>query len=185
MVFFILSHLKVISENNFCLNVKISIFTVGTELVQVGHILYKDIEVEQIEDSLITGLKLCVLLLQVKRFSNLGVLRERLNNVDISSLSSSISSTLWISIFSHCPWLSLTKLTFSNDLVISKSSSRKNVQYVGSVSSPQLWRYKKFKIQKWNCSCFRYFLCLHLEFVLEHLEKQIYTPQSIFDICER
>ena len=30
--------------------------SVGAELVQAGHIMYKDIEVEQIEDSLITGI---------------------------------------------------------------------------------------------------------------------------------
>ena len=98
---------------------------VGSELVQAGSGLYRDseMEVEQIEDSLITGL-----------------LRERLEHVRIGTASQGIFSQLWLSVFSHCPWLSLTKLTFSNHLVISKCSSRKHVQYVGGLSDTGLWR---------------------------------------------
>ena len=36
--------------------------------------------------------------------------------------------------------LSLTQLTFANQLVVTKASSRKQVLYVGPVTSPQLWR---------------------------------------------
>ena len=132
--------------------------SVGAELVQAGAVLYGDTEVEQIEDSLITG-----------------ELRVRLENVIITGtgpLHSSLLSSFWSSTLSHCPWLSLTKLAFSNNLVRSKSSSRKNVQYVGPINSPQLWRY---------------YICLHIEFVLENLEKMApdFAPQFIFDLCKR
>ena len=100
--------------------------SVGSELVQAGAGLYRDteVEVEQIEDSLITGL-----------------LRERLLQVRIGATNEGMFSDLWLSVFSHCPWLSLTKLTFSNHLVISKSSSRKHVQYVGGIRDTGLWRW--------------------------------------------
>ena len=99
--------------------------SVGSELVQAGSGLYRqsEEEVEQIEDSLITGL-----------------LRERLEEVRIGTTSQGMFSHLWLSVFSHCPWLSLTKLSFSNHLVISKSSSRKHVQYVGGITDAGLWR---------------------------------------------
>ena len=99
--------------------------SVGSELVQAGLGLYShsEEEVEQIEDSLITGL-----------------LRERLDQVRVGSTSEGLVSHLWLSVFSHCPWLSLTKLSFSNHLVISKSSSRKHVQYVGGLTDTGLWR---------------------------------------------
>jgi len=60
--------------------------------------------------------------------------------VEIGSTSSGAASDLWLAVFSHCPWLSLTKLTFSNHLVISKASSRKYVQYVGGITDTGLWR---------------------------------------------
>ena len=93
--------------------------------MQAGRVLYRhtELELEQIEDSLITGL-----------------LRERLDQVEIGSTSSGAASDLWLAVFSHCPWLSLTKLTFSNHLVISKASSRKHVQYVGGITDTGLWR---------------------------------------------
>ena len=78
---------------------------------------------EQIEDSLVTGL-----------------LRERLDQVGLGTTSQGLFSHLWLAVFSHCPWLSLTKLSFSNHLVISKWSSRKHVQYVGGISDTGLWR---------------------------------------------
>ena len=99
--------------------------SVGAELVQAGAGLYSqsEEEVEQIEDSLVTGL-----------------LRERLDQVGLATTSQGIFSHLWLAVFSHCPWLSLTKLSFSNHLVISKSSSRKHVQYVGGITDTGLWR---------------------------------------------
>ena len=128
---------------------------VGAALVQAGHQLYRDKEVEQIEDSLITG-----------------VLREALPDVRLQTLQNGVLPHLWNKVFSHCPWLSLAKLSFSNDLVITKRSSRSNVQYVGSLTSPGVWRF---------------FICLHLEFVLEHLEyfASGLVPSFIFDICKR
>ena len=33
------------------------------------------------------------------------------------------------------------KQTFYNDLIISKKSSRKGVQYVGEVTNPNVWRF--------------------------------------------
>ena len=82
---------------------------------------------EQIEDSLITGL-----------------LRERLD-VSIGLTSQGVSASLWLGIFSHCPWLSLTKLSFSNDLVLYKRSSRRHVQYVGHFTDVALWRWEIFR----------------------------------------
>ena len=128
---------------------------VGAALVQVGLALYNMTEVEQIEDSMITG-----------------VLRERLPHVRLEVLETGFFPFLWMNIFSHCPWLTLTKLSFFNDLVISKRSSRSNVQYVGSITSPGVWRF---------------YICLHLEFVLEHLEQLTpgLVPSFVFDICIR
>ena len=91
--------------------------------MQAGQTLYAGKEVEQIEDSLITG-----------------VLRDRLESVSIGGTQQGLSSLLWLNVFSHCPWLSLTKLSFSNHLVLSKSSSRKHVQYVGHFTQKALWR---------------------------------------------
>lgn len=128
---------------------------VGAALVQAGLALYGDKEVEQIEDSMITG-----------------VLREALPQVRLEILQKGILPLFWHHILSHCPWLTLTKLSFFNDLVITKTSSRSNVQYVGSISSPGVWRF---------------FICLHLEYVLEHLEHLAsgLVPTFLFDICTR
>ena len=129
--------------------------TVGAALVQVGLSLYNGTEVEQIEDSMITG-----------------VLRERLPQIRLETLRRGFMPLLWQNIFSHCPWLTLTKLSFFNDLVISKRSSRSNVQYVGSITSPGVWRF---------------YICLHLEFILEHFEHFAtgLVPSFVFDICSR
>ena len=58
---------------------------VGAQLVQVGHKLYSGTEVEQIEDSLITG-----------------VLRERLGGVVLDTLETGVMAKPWLHIFSHC-----------------------------------------------------------------------------------
>merc|ERR1719347_235920 len=128
---------------------------VGTALVQAALIMYGDTEVVQIEDSLITG-----------------VLRERLPGVTIDSLETGLLARLWLNVFSLCPWLTITKLTFSNNLVISKTSSRNNVQYVGSVTAPQVWRY---------------YICLHLEVGLDWVQQAVpgIVPHFIWDICKR
>jgi len=128
---------------------------VGTALVQAALIMYGDTEVVQIEDSLITG-----------------VLRERLPGVTIDSLETGVLARLWLNVFSLCPWLTITKLTFSNNLVISKTSSRNNVQYVGSVTTPQVWRY---------------YICLHIEVGMDMLDQAMpgIVPHFIWDICKR
>ena len=74
----------------------------------------------------------------------IGQLREKLDNVVITSLSaittSSWSSFIWVSVLSHCPLFSMAKLTFGNELVVTKYSSRGNVMYVGPVTNHHLWR---------------------------------------------
>ena len=124
-------------------------------VVQVGLSLYNGTEVEQIEDSMITG-----------------VLREIFPQIRLETLQRGFMPLLWQNIFSHCPWLTLTKLSFFNDLVISKRRSRSNVQYVGSITSSGVWRF---------------YICLHLEFILEHLEHfaSEVVPSFVFDICSR
>ena len=128
---------------------------VGAGLVQAGLELYNDTDVEQIEDSLITG-----------------VLRERLPGVFLDTLETGVTAPLWLNFFSHCPWLIGFKITFFNDMVISKRSSRSDVQYVGSVTDPGVWRY---------------FLCLHLEGGLGLVDHAMpgLVPQIVWDICVR
>ena len=127
---------------------------VGLRLVQAANLLYPNTEVVQIEDSLITG-----------------VLREKVG-VSLVSLDQSWVSWAWLHLFSHCPWLTITKLTFSNDLVRSKRSSRQSVQYVGGLTEPRVWRY---------------YLCLHLEVGLHTLTQNIpdLTPAWLWDLCTR
>ena len=128
---------------------------VGAGLVQAGLMLYRDSDVEQIEDSLITG-----------------VLRERLEGVVLDTLETGVMAKPWLSVFSHCPWMIGFKITFFNDMVISKRSSRSNVQYVGAVTEPGVWRY---------------FLCLQLEGGLGLVEQAApgLVPQIVWDICQR
>ena len=128
---------------------------VGAQLVQVGHKLYRETEVEQIEDSLITG-----------------VLRERLEGVVLDTLETGVMAKPWLHIFSHCPWMIGFKITFFNDMVISKRSSRSDVQYVGGLTEPGVWRY---------------FLCLQLEGGLSLVEDAApgLVPQVIWDVCHR
>jgi len=128
---------------------------VGAALVQAALILYGDTEVVQIEDSLITG-----------------VLRERLPGVSVDTLETGVMAKLWLNIFSYCPWMTITKLTFSNNLVISKTSSRSNVQYVGPVTSPHVWRY---------------YICLHLEVGMDQIEQSLpgLVPAFIWGVCKR
>ena len=128
---------------------------VGAALVQAALTLYGDTEVVQIEDSLITG-----------------VLRQRLPGVSVDALETGIMSKLWLNIFSYCPWMTITKLTFFNNLVISKTSSRSNVQYVGPVTSPHVWRY---------------YICLHLEVGMDQIEQTVpgIVPAFIWNICKR
>ena len=127
---------------------------VGIRLVEAANLLYPNTEVVQIEDSLITG-----------------VLREKVG-VDLISLEPSWTSSSWLHIFSYCPWLTMTKLTFSNDLVISKRSSRQAVQYVGGVTEGRVWRY---------------YVCLHLEVGLDTIEQNLpgLIPNFIWDFCSR
>ena len=128
--------------------------SVGSKLVEAANLLYHDTEVVQIEDSLITG-----------------VLREKVG-VHLVSLEAGWRSWAWLSLFSHCPWLTMAKLTFSNDLVLSKKSSRQSVQYVGGLMEAAVWRY---------------YVCLHLEVGLDILEQNIpgLIPNFIWDICTR
>lgn len=97
---------------------------VGAQLVQAGYVLYNSTEVEQIEDSLITG-----------------VLRNALPDVKIDTYETGLLSQIWLKYLSHCNFLAGFKITFFNSYVISKVSSRSDTWYVGSVTDAQVWRY--------------------------------------------
>ena len=127
---------------------------VGLKLVQAANALYPDTEMEQIEDALITG-----------------VLRERVG-VELVTLEDTWLAAAWLQLLSHCPWLTITKLTFSNTLVREKRSSRAHVQYVGGLLEPRVWRY---------------YTCLHAEVGLLALENLVpgLVPDFIWDICTR
>ena len=60
--------------------------------------LYPDKEMLQIEDALITG-----------------VLRQNIG-VNLVPFDKSLSSWMWSNVFSYCPWMTMTKLTFFNNL---------------------------------------------------------------------
>jgi len=127
---------------------------VGAQLAQVGLELYGDSEtpIAQIEDSLITG-----------------VLRERLPHVRIEMMHLGYR---WERFFTWCGWLHMFKQTFFNDLIISKTSSRKNVQYVGSVTNPKVWKF---------------FICVMVEGCLGWFETNFPTlvPSFLWNICSR
>jgi len=128
---------------------------VGAALVQVGLALLGQKDVTLIEDSLITG-----------------VLRERLSSVSLEMLDTSLVTRVWQNFLSHCPWLTVAKLTFFDEIVINKTSSRSGVQYVGSITSPGVWRF---------------FICLHLEIGLDTLNGVLpgIVPDFLWDICSR
>ena len=117
--------------------------------------LYMETKTEQIEDSLITG-----------------ILRERLPAVSLDTLETGVMARLWLNIFSHCSWITGFKITFLNSLVISKTSSRSNVQYVGPITSPQVWRY---------------FFCINVEGILELLDRLVggLVPDFLWNVCKR
>ena len=75
-------------------------------------------------------------------------------------------------LFTYCSWLHMFKQTFYNDLIISKKSSRKGVQYVGDITNPNVWRF---------------FLCVMLEGGLEALETHApwMMPSFLWNICAR
>ena len=127
----------------------------GARLAQVGLSLYGDREedVVQIEDSLITG-----------------ILRSRLAGVEIEMLEARPS--LWSDLSATCPWINHFRQTFFNEFVLSKKSSRNNVQYVGSVDNLQVWRF---------------FLCCMIEAVLNDIEKltPAVLPDFVWSICSR
>ena len=128
---------------------------VGAALVQVGLSLFSKTEVTLIEDSLITG-----------------VLRERLPRISLEMLGTSLKTRIWQNYLSYCPWLTVAKLTFFDEIVINKTSSRSGVQYVGSITSPGVWRF---------------FICLHLEVGLGAVEHWLpgMVPDFVWDFCTR
>lgn len=130
---------------------------VGAGLAQAGLEMYRDSEdVVITEDYLIAG-----------------VLREKIPGVDVESLRTDrVTDWVWQKYLSHCPWLVTTRQTFFDDLVLSKKSSRNNVQYVGSLTNWRVWRF---------------FLCLHFESILEIVETKVpgTVPDYIWDICTR
>ena len=128
---------------------------VGAALVQVGLALYNQTEVVQIEDSLITG-----------------VLRERLPQVSIEMLETPGIPSLWQRFFTLCPWMNTFKQTFFNSMIMSKRSSRSDVHYVGSITTPGVWRF---------------FICLHVEGLLELVDFSLpgLVPLWLWDVCVR
>ena len=127
---------------------------VGAQLAQVGLVMYGDSKtpITQIEDSLITG-----------------ILRERLPHIRIKMME---LGPRWERIFTWCPWLHVFKQTFMNDLIISKKSSRNNVEYVGGITNPNVWKF---------------FLCLMVEGGLGIMEEKFPTlmPSFIWGVCAR
>ena len=125
---------------------------VGAALLQAGMQMFKDKETTIIEDSLITGL-----------------LRESLPHISLEMLE---QSSVWEDYLSYCPWLTVAKLTFFDPIVINKTSSRSGVQYVGSITEPQVWRF---------------FICLHLEVALDSWDRLLpgTVPQFFWDMCSR
>ena len=93
----------------------------ASKLAQAGFKVFGDHndEIVLIEDSLITG-----------------VLRESLGDVDLEILVESSLSLVWTRFFSHCPWMTVAKMTFFDELVLSKISDRSGVQYVGDIWTP-------------------------------------------------
>ena len=126
----------------------------AVRLAMAGIAVFGDFrpEISLIEDSLITG-----------------VLRQSLADVELDMLGPGLTNQVWLQLLSHCPWLTVAKLTFFDPAVISKTSDRSGVQYVGSVTQPAVWRF---------------FLCLHLEVVLLAVEN-ILDPGALWDLCKR
>ena len=140
---------------------------VGAELAQVGLTMFGETGAGN-GDQLVTG-----------------ILRERLPHVRIDILESreqcdnneckfyiSSAGSKWERFFTYCPWLNGFKATFFNSLIISKASSRKGVEYVGSIFNPAVWKY---------------FICLHVEHLLEDLERMFPSmlPSHVWDVCMR
>ena len=131
--------------------------SLGARLVQASVLMfghYKD-DIVLIEDSLITG-----------------VLRESLGDVDLDMLVDTRQRWLWRNILSYCPWLTVFKLTFFDELVIQKTSDRSGVQYVGSIATPKVWKF---------------FICLHIESLLGAGENLLglAMPEILWDVCKR
>ena len=128
----------------------------GSRLVQESVKMfgdYKD-DVVLIEDMLITG-----------------VLRDSLGDVDLEMLPSTRLRWLWTQVLSHCPWLTVFKMTFFDELVIRKTSDRSGVQYVGSVTDLKVWKF---------------FICLHVEVALINIDNLFGSvPDFLWDICQR
>ena len=128
---------------------------VGAKLAQVGLAVYGESPgpITQIEDSLITG-----------------VLRERLPGLRLQMLEARPPFP-W-RLFSYCGWLHSFKSTFLNDLIISKKSSRKGIQYVGDIRNPNVWRF---------------FLCQRVEVILEAIETIVpwKLPYNLWSVCAR
>jgi len=130
---------------------------IGAALTQAGMQLYQDREEVVITEDYLIA----------------GVLREQLPGVDVETLRyDRMTDILWQKYLSHCPWLVTFRQTFFNDLVKSKRSSRNNVQYVGGLTNWRVWRF---------------FLCLHLESVLEIVDSKMagIVPDYLWDICSR
>jgi len=102
-----------------------------------------------------------------------GVLREKVPGLAVESLRSDrVTDLIWQNYLSHCPWLVTLRQTFFNDMVLSKKSSRSNVQYVGSMTNTKVWRF---------------FICLHVESILEMVDLRMpgVVPDFMWDICSR
>ena len=152
------SQLEADTVPDFCAGFLYSVTpALGARLVQAGAQVFGEHreDIVLIEDSLITGL-----------------LRQSLGDVNLDILVDSSTRWAWTNILSHCPWLTVAKMTFFDDLVIRKISDRSGVQYVGSVSDVKVWRF---------------FLCLHIETALVSVENiiGISIPNIVWDLCKR
>jgi len=97
---------------------------VGAQLVQAGYALYNNIDVEQGEDTMITG-----------------VLRDAIGDIEVDTYETGIMSQIWLHYLSHCSFLTGFKITFFNSYIMSKRSSRSDTWYVGSITDLPVLRY--------------------------------------------
>jgi len=122
---------------------------VGLHLAEVANMATDIVNVARLDDIYVTGF-----------------LRERLEGITLQQLHSKGWNGLsWNSVFSHCPFLGITKNIFYNDIVLDKGSGR--VTYI--------------KGQKFYwCAFLEFFILENVEYVAPGL-----SPKFLWDLCSR
>lgn len=122
---------------------------VGLDLAEVANMATDIVNVARLDDIYVTGF-----------------LRERLEGVKLQQLhSKGLSGLSWNAVFSHCPFLGITKNIFYNDIVLDKGS--------GAVT------YIKGQKFYW-CAFLEFFILENVEYVAPGL-----SPSFLWDICAR